>query len=96
MTSAALNVRPGRYPELRDPRGLPARVRLRRPDDRRPLDREPPLRPHQRVGPPADPLAPPPVVTMSTPISCLFDDRPNPLADRSGPIVTPRLASPSP
>ena len=38
---------------------LPARVRLRRADDRRAVDREPSLRPDQRVGPPAAPVAAP-------------------------------------
>ena len=40
------------------PAGLPARVRLRRPHDRRAVDRRSSVRPHQRVGPPADPVAP--------------------------------------
>ena len=38
---------------------LPARVRPRRADDRRAVDREPSLRPDQRVGPPAAPVAAP-------------------------------------
>ena len=40
------------------PAGLPARVRVRRPDDRRAVDRRPPLRPGQRVGSPAAPVPP--------------------------------------